>query len=450
MKQAHRSLNKKRGLAPGSLVYVGPHRTQPPVFQTRHFSSDHLEQISFTTIQEALQGFPETGTYWIRAIGVHEKEEMESLLAWAPPYGKKVEALTLEDVKDFYKKFYGGNAASTGAVVGDFDQKVIEKSLADAFGGWKSPAKYERLIEDYTPVTPKTEMINTPDKSNAVYVAGYGFAMRNDDPEYPAVTIGGYMLGATGAFAMVTGIAMLSKTTAIRIAAELRNRGASQDAVIQQNISAIDTHLADLERAHADVKQVIAKMETVSPEFARIQLEIERIADESAQFRGVLEKAKSNPEVLKRLDLDLAQVERKVSQLGSAMEATTKARNAFLNAADAPLLKQLRPLQAELSDAIRLRAITTGFLETSIQRLNASSAEGLSKFFKGSSRYIHGVSGQNFENKVGGTAMLLMGAGLLIADGYFLYSVWSDDESTTVQATTLDGELVGQESIPAK
>jgi magnesium transporter len=98
MKQAHRSLNKKRGLAPGSLVYVGPHRTQPPVFQTRHFSADHLEQKSFATMQEALQGFPETGTYWIRAIGVHDKEAMESLLAWAPPYGKKVEALTLEDV----------------------------------------------------------------------------------------------------------------------------------------------------------------------------------------------------------------------------------------------------------------------------------------------------------------------------------------------------------------
>ena len=106
-----------------------------------------------------------------------------------------VKALTLEDVKDFYKKFYGANAASTGAVVGDFDQKTIEKSLANAFGSWKSTAKYERLVEDYKPIAPKTEMINTPDKSNAVYVAGYGFAMRNDDPEYPAVTIGGYMLG---------------------------------------------------------------------------------------------------------------------------------------------------------------------------------------------------------------------------------------------------------------
>ena len=38
-------------------------------------------------------------------------------------------------------------------------------------------------------------MINTPDKANAAYVAGYGFPMRSDDPEYPAVELGGYMLG---------------------------------------------------------------------------------------------------------------------------------------------------------------------------------------------------------------------------------------------------------------
>jgi magnesium transporter len=98
MKQPHRSLNRKRGLAPGSLVYVGPHRTQPPSFQAWHFSGDHLDQQSFASMQDALQGFPETGTYWIRAVGVHQKEDMESLLAWTPPHGKKVEALTLEDV----------------------------------------------------------------------------------------------------------------------------------------------------------------------------------------------------------------------------------------------------------------------------------------------------------------------------------------------------------------
>jgi len=44
-------------------------------------------------------------------------------------------------------------------------------------------------------VAAKTEVINTPDKANANFVAGYGYAMRNDHPDYPALTIGGYMLG---------------------------------------------------------------------------------------------------------------------------------------------------------------------------------------------------------------------------------------------------------------
>ncbi len=98
MKQPHRSLNKKRGLAPGSLVYVGPHRNQPTRFQTWHFSTEQAVSQNPASISEALQSFPETGIYWIRAIGVHQKEDMETLLAWNLPNGKKVEALTLEDV----------------------------------------------------------------------------------------------------------------------------------------------------------------------------------------------------------------------------------------------------------------------------------------------------------------------------------------------------------------
>ncbi|MEI6408959.1 MAG: pitrilysin family protein [Bacteroidota bacterium] len=108
---------------------------------------------------------------------------------------EQTKALKLSEVKDFYKNFYGGSSASSAAIVGDFDQKEVEKAMQAAFGDWKSPAKFERIAEDYSPIPGKTEVINTPDKSNAVYVAGYGFAMRNDDPEYPAVTIGGSILG---------------------------------------------------------------------------------------------------------------------------------------------------------------------------------------------------------------------------------------------------------------
>jgi zinc protease len=126
-----------------------------------------------------------------------------------PPYAKddprytatfeedieNLKALKLADIKDFYHKFYGGNASSTSAIVGDFDAPAVEKAMKEAFGDWKSPAKYERIAEDYKTVPAKSETINTPDKANASYVAGYGFAMRNDDPEYPAITMGGYILG---------------------------------------------------------------------------------------------------------------------------------------------------------------------------------------------------------------------------------------------------------------
>lgn len=105
-----------------------------------------------------------------------------------------VEAVKLEEIKSFHKQFYGASNA-TAAIVGDFDKAEIEKTLRETFGNWKSPAKYERIPDDYKPVPARNEQILTPDKSNAVYLAGFGFPMRNDDPDYPALTVGGQILG---------------------------------------------------------------------------------------------------------------------------------------------------------------------------------------------------------------------------------------------------------------
>ncbi len=105
-----------------------------------------------------------------------------------------IKAVTLDQVKTFYKDFYGASDA-TAAIVGDFDQKEAEAVLKEVFGDWKNPVRYKRYSTDYQPVAPRTEEINTPDKANAAYVAGYGFSMRSDDADYPAVELGGYMLG---------------------------------------------------------------------------------------------------------------------------------------------------------------------------------------------------------------------------------------------------------------
>lgn len=105
-----------------------------------------------------------------------------------------IKAVTLDDLKKFYKDFYGASDA-TAAIVGDFDQKATEAALKEAFSDWKSPVRYQRYSTDYQAVSPRSEEVNTPDKANAAYVAGYGFSMRTDDPDYPAIELGGYMLG---------------------------------------------------------------------------------------------------------------------------------------------------------------------------------------------------------------------------------------------------------------
>ena len=50
-------------------------------------------------------------------------------------------ALKLDDLKKFYKDFYGASNA-TMSVVGDFDESKVRKVIADEFTGWKSATPF--------------------------------------------------------------------------------------------------------------------------------------------------------------------------------------------------------------------------------------------------------------------------------------------------------------------
>lgn len=103
-------------------------------------------------------------------------------------------ATTLDQVKEFYKNFYGASNA-TAAIVGDFDKTALEMVMQEVFSNWKSPQPYTRIAREYKTVAPQSQSLQTPDKANAVFNAGYGFAMRSDNPDYPAITLGGVILG---------------------------------------------------------------------------------------------------------------------------------------------------------------------------------------------------------------------------------------------------------------
>jgi zinc protease len=103
-------------------------------------------------------------------------------------------AATLEDVKKFYAEYYGASVAELAAV-GDFDAKEIGALAGSLFGSWKSPRAFERVPRLYKAAEPVNQSFETPDKPNAFFIAGLNLNIRDDDPDYPALVLGNYMLG---------------------------------------------------------------------------------------------------------------------------------------------------------------------------------------------------------------------------------------------------------------
>ncbi|MDP5008678.1 MAG: insulinase family protein, partial [Glaciimonas sp.] len=103
-------------------------------------------------------------------------------------------AVTLEEVKAFYKEFYSASHGEL-AVVGDFDVAETTKAIQANFGDWKNTVPYARVIQKNFDVAPLQKTINTPDKENGNYVARQNLDMRDDDADYPALVVGDYLFG---------------------------------------------------------------------------------------------------------------------------------------------------------------------------------------------------------------------------------------------------------------
>ena len=104
--------------------------------------------------------------------------------------------VTLDDVRQFYKQFYG---ASEGEIVisGQFDPVQVRKLVEELFGDWKSPSRYERVSNMYANVAPINDKIETPDKQNALFLADMPMKMTDEDPDYAALTIAGMVFGGS-------------------------------------------------------------------------------------------------------------------------------------------------------------------------------------------------------------------------------------------------------------
>lgn len=105
-----------------------------------------------------------------------------------------VKAATIAEIRKFYTAFYGASAGEL-AVVGDFDEGEVARVADEAFGGWKSSTPFKPIPVHLASTTNAKQTIETPDKANALFVAGQSFSMQDSDPDYPAMLLINYMLG---------------------------------------------------------------------------------------------------------------------------------------------------------------------------------------------------------------------------------------------------------------
>jgi len=111
---------------------------------------------------------------------------------------KQLQDLEPGAVRKVYADFLGSHAGQL-VVVGDFDVDETLGTLKQTLQGWKAKQPYERIPRSGD-VDIKGDLvrIETPDKANAVYFAGYVDAMSDSHPDYPGLAIANYIFGGSG------------------------------------------------------------------------------------------------------------------------------------------------------------------------------------------------------------------------------------------------------------
>ena len=108
---------------------------------------------------------------------------------------ERLRAVTSAQVAELYHDYLGAQSGEV-TIVGEFDPKACLPVLKETFSGWKAPKAYARIASPFTTETITSQhKIPTPDKANATYTSGLLFPLQDDDPQYPALVIGNYILG---------------------------------------------------------------------------------------------------------------------------------------------------------------------------------------------------------------------------------------------------------------
>lgn len=187
---------------------LGPSRLWPPHARTPPASAPPLcppsfDEREFETLKQSILASYESnlrepqalaGMLLTKHLRPYPKGDIRAVKTFEESI-EATKAAKLEDLKSFHSQFFGGTSGGVITLVGDFDPAAVEKQLRELLGDWKSPKGYTRTIAPYQKVEAVNRTVNTPDKANAMFMAGMNIALSDEDPGYPAITFANYLFG---------------------------------------------------------------------------------------------------------------------------------------------------------------------------------------------------------------------------------------------------------------
>jgi zinc protease len=112
-------------------------------------------------------------------------------------YLTAAQTLTLDEVKTFYRKYYGPDHM-TLVLVGDVNMSRIQGAVASSFRGWKGGVDYLRDAKPANSIEPQDHSITVeiPGKTSTMLMVGQATGLRYRDPDTLPLKVGTAVLGS--------------------------------------------------------------------------------------------------------------------------------------------------------------------------------------------------------------------------------------------------------------
>ena len=168
------------------------------ILRSPAFGSDEFEQMKLRSVARMTEMLNDptalAGNQLARSLSLYSKGDAR----YVPTTVESIEDaknVSLDQVVDIYNKQLSAATVEIG-IVGDFEPEKVAPAIEKILNNWKSDTNFKSIERTAkTDVSGSKENIVTPDKANAVFLAGLSFTLSDESPSSIPLQIGNFILG---------------------------------------------------------------------------------------------------------------------------------------------------------------------------------------------------------------------------------------------------------------